>query len=162
MNDVTPNPPKKVELGKVLIYSLVAIVVLGLIGLLIKGIVDQQKSNEKQAKAFKEQMKELKLEIKTISNKYTNMTQNRDSLQTIVNYYQPMRAVVYNAKLRDRVMDGLDFKPGDVARFKVDSTTAVIVEIKVGGNDLNYYVNYLVKNRKGLLVEVSPFELFKP
>jgi len=26
---------------------------------------------------------------------------------------------------------------------------AVIVEVKVAGNDLSYYVNYLVKNHKG-------------
>lgn len=133
-----------------------------LIFYLVKSILDQKRNTEEQAKSFKTQMKELKSELKAVEQQYHRMTQKRDSLQNWVDYYHPMRAIIYNAKLRDRVMEVSSFKPGEVAKFKVDSTSAVIVEIKVGGNDLTYYVNYLVKNRKGQLVEVSPYELFKP
>lgn len=161
MNTPPPEVPKKVELKKVVIYSLVGLLIAGLIFLLVKSLLDQKRDTEQQAKAFKEQMKELKSELKAMQQNYRSMTNKRDSLQGWVDYYTPMRAVIFNAKLRDRVLEITEFKPGDVAKFKVDSTSAVIVEVKVGGNDLSYYVNYLVKNRKGQLVEVSPYELYR-
>ena len=162
MSNNLPNTPKKVELTKIVIYSILGLMLAALIFYLVKSILDQKRNTEEQAKSFKTQMKELKSELKAVEQQYHRMTQKRDSLQNWVDYYHPMRAIIYNAKLRDRVMEVSNFKPGDVAKFKVDSTSAVIVEIKVGGNDLTYYVNYLVKNRKGQLVEVSPYELFKP
>lgn len=162
MSDSIEKQTKKVNLKKITIYIIIGITILSTLILLVNSLLSQQRENQLQSREFKLQLNKLNQELKRINGNFRQMTKKRDSLQSWVNYYQPMRAVIYNAKLRDRVMDGLDFKPGDVARFKVDSTTAVIVEIKVGGNDLNYYVNYLVKNRKGLLVEVSPFELFKP
>lgn len=162
MSNNLPNTPKKVELTKIVIYSILGLMLAALIFYLVKSILDQKRNTEEQAKSFKTQMKELKSELKAVEQQYHRMTQKRDSLQNWVDYYHPMRAIIYNAKLRDRVLEVSNFKPGDVAKFKVDSTSAVIVEIKVGGNDLTYYVNYLVKNRKGQLVEVSPYELFKP
>jgi len=162
MSNNLPNTPKKVELTKIVIYSILGLMLAALIFYLVKSILDQKRNTEEQAKSFKTQMKELKSELKAVEQQYHRMTQKRDSLQNWVDYYHPMRAIIYNAKLRDRVMEVSSFKPGEVAKFKVDSTSAVIVEIKVGGNDLTYYVNYLVKNRKGQLVEVSPYELFKP
>ena len=162
MSNNLPNTPKKVELTKIVIYSILGLMLAALIFFLVKSLLDQKRNTEEQAKSFKTQMKELKFELKAVEQQYHRMTQKRDSLQNWVDYYHPMRAIIYNAKLRDRVLEVSNFKPGDVAKFKVDSTSAVIVEIKVGGNDLTYYVNYLVKNRKGQLVEVSPYELFKP
>ena len=44
---------------------------------------------------------------------------------------------------------------------QTNSTSAVILEVKVRGNYLSYYVNYLVKNRKGQLVQLSPYELYR-
>ena len=44
---------------------------------------------------------------------------------------------------------------------QANSTSALILEVKVRGNDLSYYVNYLVKNRKGQLVKLSPYELYR-
>ena len=64
-----------------------------------------------------------------------------------------------DAKLRDQVGVNLKLKPGDLAIMKTDSTRVVVTEIKVGGNDLNYYINYLVKNSKGEIKEVSPYEV---
>ena len=161
MNTSPPESPQKVELSKIVIYAVMGLMIAVLIFLLVKTLLDQKRNSEQQAKAFKEQMKELNSELKSMQKEYRRMTQKRDSLQDWVDYYHPMRAVIYNAKLRDRVLEITEFRPGDVARFKVDSSSAVIVEVKVGGNDLSYYVNYLVKNRKGQLVEVSPYELYR-
>jgi hypothetical protein len=71
----------------------------------------------------------------------------------------PHRSLVHNARLRDRVSEGLTFKPGDIALLKQDSSRVVITDIIVGGNAFTYYVNYLVRTSKGENKQVSPYEL---
>lgn len=70
-------------------------------------------------------------------------------------------SLVYNAKLRDQVGGALELNPVDMALLKTDSSRVVVIDIKVGGNDLSYYLNYKVKTSKGELREVSPYEITK-
>jgi hypothetical protein len=126
-----------------------------------QSFAEQRKNSEKQAQALENQLNQLNQDLISLKSKYTSMEQNRDSLQEWVDYFNPMKAIIQNAKLRDKVFETLDLKPGDIAKYKVDSTTVLIVEYRVGGNDYNYHMHYLVRNRKGELVEVSPNELFR-
>ncbi|NBU47817.1 MAG: hypothetical protein EBS34_10330 [Flavobacteriales bacterium] len=162
MSDSTENKRKKVNLNKILIYTLLVVIIIASIVFLVKTLMDLKKSSELQSEAFQQQMNKLNNELNIEKGNYRRMTQNRDSLQDWVDYYHPMRSLIYNAKLRDQVVGALEFNPGDLAKFKIDSTSVVILDVKVSGNDLNYTVNYLVKNRKGEVQEVSPYELFIP
>jgi hypothetical protein len=71
----------------------------------------------------------------------------------------PMRSIVYNAKLRDKVMSGIEFVPGQKVRVKTDSSIVIITDYLVGGNNYNYYVHFRVKNKKGEVQEYSPLEI---
>jgi Sec-independent protein translocase protein TatA len=162
MSESSENKRKKVNLNKILIYTLLVVIIITSIVFLVKTLIELKKSSELQSEAFKKQMDKLNNELASEKGNYRRMTQNRDSLQEWVNYYHPMRSLIYNAKLRDQVVEALEFNPGDVAKFKIDSSSVVILDVKVSGNDLNYTVHYLVKNRKGEVLEVSPYELFIP
>jgi hypothetical protein len=61
--------------------------------------------------------------------------------------------------LRDRVTSNFNYKPGDLVRMKTDSSLVVVTDIILGGNEYNYFIKFLIKNRKGDSKEVSPLEI---
>jgi hypothetical protein len=46
-------------------------------------------------------------------------------------------------------------------KLKTDSSAVIVTDILVGGNRYNYFVKFVVKNKKGEVLEVSPLEIEK-
>ena len=93
--------------------------------------------------------------------KKTNFIVNyqKDSLKRNLDFLWVYKTLVQTARLRDQIGEKFDFTPGDVVRMKCDSSLVVVTDVITGGNQYNYYVRFLVKNKKGLSFEVSPLEL---
>lgn len=144
-----------------LILTIVSITLLAVVVvfLLVRSMSNEGILHKSELAKLNQKIKSLNENLGTLQNKFIKTTKDRDSLKNHVDYYWPLRSLVHNAKLRDQVAVNLTLKPGDLAVMKTDSTRVVVTEIKVGGNDLNYYINYLVKNSKGEIKEVSPYEI---
>lgn len=144
-----------------LIIALTTIVVLGatLIFLLIRISSNEQEAQVSKINSLIESMNALKQQQKILETKNKELHHKGDSLERNLNVLWPHRSLVHNARLRDRVAEGLNFKPGDIALLKQDSSRVVITDIIVGGNAFTYYVNYLVRTSKGENKQVSPYEL---
>lgn len=144
-----------------LILTIVSITLLAVVVvfLLVRSMSNEGQLHQSELERLNQKIKSLNQNLGTLQNQYLKTSKDRDSLKNHVDYYWPLRSLVHNAKLRDQVGVNLKLKPGDLAIMKTDSTRVVVTEIKVGGNDLNYYINYLVKNSKGEIKEVSPYEV---
>ncbi len=125
---------------------------LFIIILLYKNLRDEDKLRLTEAAEMREEIDNLTKIKKALSK-------TCDSLQKNVDYFWPMRSVVYNAKLRDKVLVDLELKPGDACRHKADSSIVVITDVIVGGNQYTYFVNFRARNKNGELIDYSPFEL---
>ena len=150
---------KEVKRKWVLTVIFVVIVLGGIIFLLFQNINESNRLRKKQADELQERIEVLNSSLNELSESNRQLKKSRDSLQRNVSYMWPMRSLVYNAKLRDRVAEGVDFKPGQAVRVKADSSVVVITEYVVGGNSYNYYVHFRARNRKGDFQEFSPYEL---
>ncbi|MEY4603756.1 MAG: hypothetical protein RIT43_1048, partial [Bacteroidota bacterium] len=118
------------ELNKKWIVSVVFITIVagGIIFLLFQNINE----NTRKSIELKERIDELtrSTEELTLANK--KLKKSKDSLQQHVTYMWPMRSIVYNAKLRDKVMSGIEFVPGQKVRVKTDSSIVIITDYLVG------------------------------
>lgn len=130
-----------------------------IIFLLYKTLSDEDQLRRSQVQEMREEIDALNSNLKALGKEKRALTKTRDSLQQNVDYLWPMRSLVYNAKLRDRVLADLELKPGDACRRKADSSIVVITDVIVGGNQYNYFVNYRARNKKGESNDYSPFEL---
>ncbi len=106
-----------------------------------------------------ENIKQLKKDIKFIKKKKFEVEVDRDSLQRNLDYLWQYKTLVQSSKFRDQINANFNFQPGDIVMLKSDSSTVLITDILVGGNKYNYFVKFLVKNKKGNLCEVSPLEI---
>ncbi len=150
---------KEVKRKWILSVIFIVIVLGGIIFLLFQNINESNRLRKKQAEELQEKIELLNSTLNDLSQSNRQLKKSRDSLQRNVTYMWPMRSLVYNAKLRDRVADGMDFKPGQAVRVKADSSIVVITEYVVGGNAYNYYVHFRARNRKGDFQEFSPYEI---
>jgi len=130
-----------------------------IIFLLYKNLLDEDQLRQSQVQEMREEIDELNANLKALGKDKRSLTKSRDSLQQNVNYIWPMRSLVYNAKLRDKVLADLELKPGDACRLKSDSSIVVITDVIVGGNQYTYFVNYRARNKKGISSDYSPLEL---
>jgi len=143
----------------IIAFFMIGFVSLGTIYLLFQNINEGNRLRKKEAKEMQAQIEELSKAISSLDKKNRQLSRMKDSLQRHVSYMWPMRSIVYNAKLRDKVADGLDFKPGQSVRVKADSTIVIITDYIVGGNSYTYFIHFRTKNKKGEFVEYSPYEL---
>ena len=150
---------KKDKRKLIIVLALVFVLALVIIFLLIKVYGNQRDEQERQMEELTEQLEVVKSQNKELLSLSKSLDKKGDSLKRNLDILWPNRALVYNARLRDKVAEGLELKPGDVAMMKADSSKVIITEIIVGGNQFTYYVHYLVRNPKGEAKEVSPFEL---
>jgi hypothetical protein len=155
------RPEEPDQTKKRLWITVIVIVVFSslIIFLLYKNLSDEDQLRRSQVKEMREEINELNSSIKELSKLKRSLTKSRDSLQQNVDYIWPMRSLVYNAKLRDKVLADLELKPGDACRRKSDSSTVVITDVIVGGNQYTYFVNYRARNKKGETFDYSPIEL---
>ena len=140
----------------IVIVSLLAITV---IFLLIRMSMSDKEYQADRIRVLKDQMEEMRNQYSELAGVNKKLRREGDSLQGNLDVLWPKRALVYNARLRDRVSESLSLKPGDLAYLKYDSSRVVITDIVVGGNQFTYFVNYIIKTSKGETKQVSPFEL---
>ena len=119
------------------------------------------KEDEKGISELKENINQLYLQIKSIKRKKYEVEINRDSLQRNLDYLWQYKTLVQSTKFRDQISLNFNFEPGDRVRLKTDSSAVIITDILVGGNRYNYFVKFVVKNKKGEVLEVSPLEIEK-
>lgn len=119
------------------------------------------KEDEKGISELKENINQLNLQIKSIKRKKYEVEINRDSLQRNLDYLWQYKTLVQSTKFRDQISSNFNFEPGDRVRLKTDSSAVIVTDILVGGNRYNYFVKFVVKNKKGEVLEVSPLEIEK-
>ena len=126
----------------------------------------QQKFFKTEEEMYKNSLSDLKSEMIFMKNQIQDLRLNnqllenkKDSLQKNLSFLWQYKTLVKTARLRDQIGEDLSFKSGERVRIKADSSIVVITDLIVGGNTYNYYIKYLVKNQKGLILEVSPFEI---
>jgi hypothetical protein len=149
---------KKLRIYIVLLVVCAAVLSYGIYAFM----ASEEAEKEQELSEIKEQLEDLSYLVKVLNKDKRLLNHQRDSLKQNVDYLWPMRNLVHNAKLRDKVGGELAIKPGQVVRLKTDSSRVVITDIIVGGNDYNYFLHYLIKNNKGETKEVSPYELEVP
>ena len=152
---------KKTKIRLVLTIISITFLTIFLVYFLVRSLSNEEALHKSEVNSMNKKLKTLNERIGTLKLEYKRLNKVRDSLKYQVDYFWPMRYLIYTAKLRDQVGDALDLNPGDIAILKTDSSRVIVIDIKVGGNDLSYYVNYTVKTSKGELREVSPYEITK-
>jgi hypothetical protein len=159
METVTEHKKDK----KKLIFIIVLLVLLSglVIYLMTRSMSEEGRLHQSQLEKMKEQLELLDGNLKSLKSAHKKLNHERDSIKRNADYMWPMRSLVYNAKLRDKVGEAIDLKPGDMATMKTDSSKVIVTDIVVGGNQFTYYLHYLVRTTKGESKEVSPFELEK-
>ena len=150
---------KKNKTRWIVIFTAVILLSSGLIYLLIRSMSKEEQYYKSQLAQMSEQLAQVEGTLKSLQKNHQQLQHDRDSLKRNVDYLWPMRFLVYNAKLRDKVGEGLDLRPGDIALVKTDSSKVVVTDIVVGGNQFTYYVHYLTRNSKGESKQMTPFEL---
>lgn len=150
---------KKEKIRFILIIVALTVLASLIVYFLVRAISNEGEMHKSEVAKMNEKLKALSQNLGSLQVDYKRLNRDRDSLKNHVDYLWPQRSLVYNAKLRDQVGVDIEFKPGDVVVMKSDSSKVVIIEIKVGGNDLSYYINYLVKTKKGESIEISPYEV---
>jgi predicted nuclease with TOPRIM domain len=157
METVTEHKKDKRKL--MLIIVLLVLLSGVVIYLMTRSMSEEGRLHQSQLEQMKEKLEQLDGNLKSLKSAHKKLNHERDSIKRNVDYMWPMRSLVYNAKLRDKVGSTLDLKPGDMATMKTDSSKVIVTDIIVGGNQFTYYVHYLVRNSKGEAKEVTPFEL---
>jgi hypothetical protein len=152
---------KKVKIKLILIIVSITLLATLIVYLLVRSLSNEGSLHKSEMEIMNKKFKDLNQSLGALQGKYNLLDKDRDSLKTHVDYFWPLRSLVYNAKLRDQVGGALELSPGDVAMLKTDSSRVIVLDIKVGGNDLSYYINYSVKTKKGEIIEVSPYEITK-
>ena len=132
-----------------------------IIYMISRAMTEEERKSKLRMEEMEQKMADLENNIASMQKYSRRVKKERDSLKRKVDYVWPLRSIVFNAKLRDQVGDASDLKPGDMAWLKMDSSKVLVTEIIVGGNEFTYYVHYLVRNKKGESVQVSPHEIKK-
>ena len=114
----TPQAPDTTK--KRLWITVIAITVFSglIIFLLYKNLSDEDQLRRSQVQEMREEIDNLNANLRALGKDKRSLTKSRDSLQQNVDYIWPMRSLVYNAKLRDKVLADLELKPGDACRLK--------------------------------------------
>lgn len=150
---------KKNKKRLIFIIALFVLLTTLIIYLMSRSMSEEERFYKSQMEQLTQKLEQLDGSLNSLKNAHKKLNHVRDSLKRNVDYLWPMRSLVYNAKLRDKVGAELELKPGDFAIVKTDSNKVVVTYIIVGGNQFTYYVHYLVRNSKGESKEMTPFEL---
>jgi hypothetical protein len=139
--------------------------ILGGVIVLSIGIIYWQNRSISKEEANRTKMEEqlalLATEIKSLKQQNYIVTSKKDSLQNNLNYLWQYKPLVQASKFRDDVGANFNFHPGDRVRLKSDSSLVVLTDILIGGNRYNYFIKFIAKNTKGMMVELTPLEIEK-
>lgn len=113
--------------------------------------------------SYKEKSKESednKAAYNAMYLKYKQESTFSDSLYRINMSFDKYRHAAESQAFRDSVSRRMEFKPGDTAFKKTDSTRVIVTDIIVGGGLYEYYFRYRITNRLGVEEEIKPELLY--
>lgn len=108
---------------------------------------------------LQQMLSELQNEKQQIMKERDRYSKRGDSLNSELQPYLPMKALMRSVQMRNYVNNELPFKPGDVVRFKTDSLTYVIQDMIIGGNLYSYYIKYRIRRAGAQAIECEIQEL---
>ena len=103
---------------------------------LIYEIIQNNKTNSK-----------LSSELNLEKDKNTNCNYRADSLSKQVILLSKYKSLSISMAYRDDATKDLRFKVGDVVRYKIDSSRAIITDVIIGGAEYNYYIHYKIASK---------------
>jgi hypothetical protein len=108
---------------------------------------------------LQEQLNQLTLDNQKLLTEKQKYFYLSDSLNSELQPYLPMKALMLSVQMRNFVKNELPFKPGDIVKFKSDSLNYVIQDLVIGGNTYSYYVKYRIRRGSNLPIECDIEEL---
>lgn len=113
--------------------------------------------------SYKEKSKESednKAAYNAMFLKYQQESTYSDSLYKVNMRFDKYRHAAESQAFRDSVSRRLEYKPGDFAFKKTDSSRVIVTDIVIGGGLYNYYFRYRVMDKTGNEQEIIPELLF--
>jgi hypothetical protein len=150
---------KQITKKTLLLAGLIIIITFTLLYFQLKNRSEEEKEYQSTVSELKQNVQHLQIQLKSIKKEKTIVSFEKDSLKKNLDYLLEYKPLVMTSYLRDRITANFDFKPGDIVRMKTDSSVVLVTDVVVGGNKYNYFLKFLIKNRKGEMKEVSPLEI---
>ncbi len=154
-----PTEPKSSNKKTILIAGLIVTIISSVLFFQFINQSKEEKEYQSTVLELKENVQILQKQLKSIKKEKTIVSFEKDSLKKNLNYLWGYKPLVMTSYLRDRITANFDYKPGDLVRMKADSSIVIVTDIILGGNDYNYFLKFLIKNKKGESKEVSPLEI---
>jgi hypothetical protein len=154
-----PTEPKSSNKKTILIAGLIVTIISSVLFFQFINQSKEEKEYQSTVLELKENVQILQKQLKSIKKEKTIVSFEKDSLKKNLNYLWGYKPLVMTSYLRDRITANFDYKPGDLVRMKTDSSIVIVTDIILGGNDYNYFLKFLIKNKKGESKEVSPLEI---
>lgn len=154
-----PTEPKSSNKKTIIIAGLIIAIISSVLYFQFINQSKEEKEYQTTVLELKQNVQILQKQLKSIKKEKTIVSFEKDSLKKNLNYLWGYKPLVMTSYLRDRITANFDYKPGDLVRMKADSSIVIVTDILLGGNDYNYFLKFLIKNKKGESKEVSPIEI---
>ena len=154
-----PTEPKSSNKKTIIIAGLIIAIISSVLYFQFINQSKEEKEYQTTVLELKQNVQILQKQLKSIKKEKTIVSFEKDSLKKNLNYLWGYKPLVMTSYLRDRITANFDYKPGDLVRMKADSSIVIVTDIILGGNDYNYFLKFLIKNKKGESKEVSPLEI---
>jgi preprotein translocase subunit YajC len=154
-----PTEPKSSNKKTIIIAGLIIAIISSVLYFQFINQSKEEKEYQTTVLELKQNVQVLQKQLKSIKKEKTIVSFEKDSLKKNLNYLWGYKPLVMTSYLRDRITANFDYKPGDLVRMKTDSSIVIVTDILLGGNDYNYFLKFLIKNKKGESKEVSPLEI---
>ena len=154
-----PTEPKTSNKKTIIIAGLIIAIISSVLYFQFINQSKEEKEYQTTVLELKQNVQVLQKQLKSIKKEKTIVSFEKDSLKKNLNYLWGYKPLVMTSYLRDRITANFDYKPGDLVRMKTDSSIVIVTDILLGGNDYNYFLKFLIKNKKGESKEVSPLEI---
>ena len=154
-----PTEPKSSNKKTIIIAGLIISIISSVLYFQFINQSKEEKEYQTTVLELKQNVQILQKQLKSIKKEKTIVSFEKDSLKKNLNYLWGYKPLVMTSYLRDRITANFDYKPGDLVRMKADSSIVIVTDILLGGNDYNYFLKFLIKNKKGESKEVSPIEI---
>ena len=154
-----PTEPKTSNKKTIIIAGLIIAIISSVLYFQFINQSKEEKEYQTTVLELKQNVQILQKQLKSIKKEKPIVSFEKDSLKKNLNYLWGYKPLVMTSYLRDRITATFDYKPGDLVRMKADSSIVLVTDIVLGGNDYNYFLKFLIKNKKGEIKEVSPIEI---
>ncbi len=135
--------------------GLIITIIVIFLGMIAAIVMQNLKVTEKE-----DQIKSLQAKYSNENSRYNAVSATKDSLIVINSFLAKYRALTEAMTYRDSVRLPMQYKIGDVARLKRDSSRVVISDIVVGGSKYDYYIKYKVLFKDNTTEDIIPELLY--